>query len=49
MSDFPSLTGRKLVAVLKSFGFEVTRIKGSHHFSDTRMVDVPLFRCIGVR
>ncbi len=32
MSDFPTLTGSALIRALKKFGFEVIRIKGSHHF-----------------
>jgi len=32
MSDFPSLTGKELLAALKKAGFEVVRGKGSHHF-----------------
>jgi predicted RNA binding protein YcfA (HicA-like mRNA interferase family) len=32
MSDFPALTGSALIRALKKIGFEVIRIKGSHHF-----------------
>ena len=32
MTRIPSLTGKKLVATLKRFGFEVIRVKGSHHY-----------------
>ena len=32
MSDFPALTGTRLIKALSAFGFEVVRIKGSHHF-----------------
>jgi predicted RNA binding protein YcfA (HicA-like mRNA interferase family) len=32
MSQYPSVTGKELVAVLKRSGFVVVRIKGSHHF-----------------
>jgi predicted RNA binding protein YcfA (HicA-like mRNA interferase family) len=45
MTDFPSLTGRRLVAALKKAGFEVIRIKGSHHYlqhSDGRTTIVPV-------
>lgn len=32
MTDFPSLTGKRLIAILKKAGFTVIRIKGSHHY-----------------
>jgi len=32
MSTFPSLTGKKIITILKKQGFKVIRIKGSHHF-----------------
>ncbi len=32
MSNLPSFDGRQLIKMLKKFGFEVLRIKGSHHF-----------------
>jgi predicted RNA binding protein YcfA (HicA-like mRNA interferase family) len=32
MSNLPSIDGKKLIKVLKRIGFEVIRIKGSHHF-----------------
>jgi len=32
MSKFPSLTGKQLIAALNKAGFEVVRVKGSHHF-----------------
>jgi predicted RNA binding protein YcfA (HicA-like mRNA interferase family) len=32
MTQLPSLDGKALVAALKRAGFEVIRIKGSHHF-----------------
>ncbi len=32
MSRFPSVTGTQLIKALRRFGFEVARIKGSHHF-----------------
>ena len=41
----PSLTGRVLVAALGRAGFEVIRIKGSHHFlrhQDGRSTVVPV-------
>ena len=44
MTLLPSLTGRELVAVLTKAGFEVLRVKGSHHFlrhADGRSTVVP--------
>lgn len=32
MSTFPFVTGAQLVKALRKLGFEVIRIKGSHHF-----------------
>jgi predicted RNA binding protein YcfA (HicA-like mRNA interferase family) len=32
MSNLPSITGKALIKALKKAGFEVIRIKGSHHF-----------------
>ncbi len=32
MSEFPSISGKKLLKLLKKRGFEVIRVKGSHHF-----------------
>ncbi len=32
MTRLPRLTGRRVVAALRKAGFEVIRIKGSHHF-----------------
>ncbi len=40
-----SLTGRELVVVLTKAGFEVLRVKGSHHFlrhADGRSTVVPV-------
>jgi predicted RNA binding protein YcfA (HicA-like mRNA interferase family) len=31
MSQLPSLTGQEMIRVLKKQGFNVARIKGSHH------------------
>ena len=45
MTNFPSLTGKKLVSVLTNAGFELLRVKGSHHFlhhSDGRSTVVPV-------
>ena len=45
MSRLPRLTGKQLIKVLKKTGFEVIRIKGSHHFlrhSDGRSTVVPV-------
>jgi predicted RNA binding protein YcfA (HicA-like mRNA interferase family) len=45
MSNLPSLDGQKLIKVLHKFGFEVIRVKGSHHFLrhlDGRSTVVPV-------
>lgn len=47
MSTFPALTGAQLIKVLRKFGFEEIRIKGSHHFlqhPDGRCTVVPVHR-----
>ena len=47
MPKFPRLTGRQVIAALKKAGFEVLRIKGSHHFmshADGRRTVVPVHR-----
>ena len=47
MPKLPSLTGQQVIAVLKRAGFEVLRIKGSHHFMshpDGRRTVVPVHR-----
>lgn len=44
-SSIPVVPGAKVVKALKSAGFTVTRIKGSHHFMrhpDGRAVSVPV-------
>ncbi|MCC5639570.1 type II toxin-antitoxin system HicA family toxin [Nostoc sp. CHAB 5844] len=45
MSKLPSLTGRKVITALEKVGFEVARIRGSHHIlihSDGRRTVVPV-------
>ncbi len=45
MSKFPALTGRQIIKALIRLGFEVIRIKGSHHFlrhPDGRCTVVPI-------
>lgn len=45
MTSVPSLTGKALLSILKSAGFVVLRVKGSHHFlhhSDGRSTVVPV-------
>lgn len=45
MSKLPSLTGTEVIAALQKAGFEVARIKGSHHIlihSDGRRTVVPV-------
>lgn len=45
MSRLPRPTGKQLITALKKAGFEVIRIKGSHHFlrhTDGRSTVVPV-------
>ena len=45
MTSVPSRTGKKLLSVLKRAGFELLRVKGSHHFihhADGRSTVVPV-------
>ena len=45
MTALPSISGKELVAALRKSGFEVARIKGSHHFlrhGDGRTTVVPV-------
>jgi predicted RNA binding protein YcfA (HicA-like mRNA interferase family) len=45
MTVLPSITGKDLVAALKNAGFDVARVKGSHHFlrhPDARTTLVPV-------
>ena len=45
MTKLPSLTGKKLIKALRKAGFEVVRVKGSHHFlrhPDGRTTVVPV-------
>jgi len=45
MSKLPRLTGKQVIRVLKNFGFEISRIKGSHNIlrhSDGRITVVPV-------
>jgi predicted RNA binding protein YcfA (HicA-like mRNA interferase family) len=45
MMRLPSLTGKQLVAALCRLGFEVVRVKGSHHYlahPDGRATVVPV-------
>ncbi len=45
MAKLPRLTGRHLISALKKLGFEVIRIKGSHHYlrhPDERRTVVPV-------
>jgi predicted RNA binding protein YcfA (HicA-like mRNA interferase family) len=47
MTAFPSIAGSRLIRALRKLGFEVIRIKGSHHFvqhQDGRCTVVPLHR-----
>jgi len=45
MTVLPSISGKDLLAALRKAGFEVARIKGSHHFlrhADGRTTVVPV-------
>ena len=45
MPDYPVISGKKLIKILESFGFQVIRINGSHHrlkHSDGRITTVPV-------
>ncbi len=45
MTMLPALTGKALATALRKAGFEVVRIKGSHHFlhhTDGRTTVVPV-------
>ncbi len=47
MTRLPRLKGDELIAALRKAGFEVVRIKGSHHFlrhPDGRCTVVPVHR-----
>jgi len=47
MSRLPTIKGTQLIRILRRFGFEVIRIKGSHHFlrhPDGRCTVVPVHR-----
>ncbi|HOG92932.1 MAG TPA: type II toxin-antitoxin system HicA family toxin [Opitutaceae bacterium] len=45
MPKVPRLKGREVIAALRGAGFEVLRIKGSHHFlrhPDGRVTTIPV-------
>lgn len=45
MTRLPRATGKQVVAALARIGFEVVRVRGSHHFlrhADGRAIVVPL-------
>ena len=45
MTSVPSLTGKEMLSVLNKAGFELIRVKGSHHLlrhSDGRSTVVPV-------
>jgi len=47
MSTFPALNGVQLIKALRRLGFDLIRIKGSHHFlrhPDGRCTVVPVHR-----
>ena len=47
MTKLPRLRGQQLITALRKVGFQVIRVKGSHHFlrhSDGRCTVVPVHR-----
>lgn len=45
MTQLPAVTGKEVVAALRRLGFEILRVKGSHHFMrhrDGRSTVVPV-------
>ena len=47
MTKLPSLTGRQLISAMRRAGFDVVRVKGSHHFirhPDGKRTVVPVQR-----
>ena len=47
MSTFPAISGRNLIKALHRLGFDLIRVKGSHHFlrhPDGRCTVVPIHR-----
>jgi predicted RNA binding protein YcfA (HicA-like mRNA interferase family) len=47
MTRLPRITGQQVIAALGKAGFEVVRVKGSHHFlchADGRRTVVPVHR-----
>ena len=47
MTKLPALTGKQLISALRRAGFQVLRVKGSHHFlrhSDGRCTVIPEHR-----
>jgi predicted RNA binding protein YcfA (HicA-like mRNA interferase family) len=47
MSAFPAVAGSQLVKALSRLGFELVRVKGSHHFlrhPDGRCTVIPVHR-----
>lgn len=45
MSKFLSISGKKLISLLEKIGFEIIRVRGSHHFikhKDGRATVIPV-------
>ena len=45
MTSYRAVTGKELIAALRRLGFDVARVKGSHHFlrhADGRVTVVPV-------
>ena len=43
MTKLPRLSGKQVIAALRKLGFDVVRVKGSHHFIRTQMAAQPSF------
>lgn len=47
MPDYPTISGKNLIKLLNSLGFEIIRIKGSHHrlkHPDGRITTIPVHK-----
>jgi len=44
MSKLPMVDSKTFEKLLLTIGFKLKRHKGSHHFTDIRTVDTPLYR-----
>jgi len=49
MTKLPSVTGKELITALSKLGFQVIRIKGSHHFLRHQDGRATVFQCMRVK